>query len=102
MMVVNGWQYDTDELMSVVKAIKARESIKQPISASGIDQIRVGFSPFEGYVQVSFRSGIWAKDILFYPEYVAGASNEHMLNELVEACLDFVNGARDSVQVGEQ
>ena len=60
------------------------------------------FSPFEGYVQVSFRSGIWAKDILFYPEYVAGASNEHMLNELVEACLDFVNGARDSVHVGEQ
>lgn len=106
MMVVNGWKYNPDELMPVVQAIENRVDIKQPISASEIDYISAEYDPWNSQtmIKISRRDGRgrWNYDTFLHPEYIDGASDEHLMGTLVNLCLEFVNESRHSVQAGEQ
>ncbi len=106
MMIVNGWRYNPDELMPVVQAIKDRVDIKQPLSANEIDYISAEYDPLRSQtmIKISRRDGRgrWNYDTFLHPEYIDGASDDHLMGTLVNLCLEFVNESRHSVQTGEQ
>lgn len=106
MMIVNGWRYNPDELMSVVQAIKDRVNWTQSISASEIDYISTNYDPLRSHamIKISRRDGRgrWNYDTFLHPEYIDGASDEQLMGTLVNLCLEFINESRDSVQTGEQ
>lgn len=106
MMVINGWKYDPNELLPVVQAIKDRFDIKQPLSASEIDYISANYDPLRSQtmIKISRRDGRgrWNYDTFLHPEYIDGASDDHLMGTLVNLCLEFVNESRHSVQTGEQ
>lgn len=106
MMVVNGWKYNPDELMSIVRAIKDRVNFTQSISASEIDYISTNYDPLRSQtmIKISRRDGRgrWNYDTFLHPEYIDAASDEHLMGTLVNLCLEFINESRHSVQTGEQ
>jgi len=87
MMIVNGWKYNPDELMPVLQAIKDRVDIKQPLSASEIDYISVNydFLRSQTMIKISRRDGRgrWNYDTFLHPEYIDGASDDHLMGTLV-------------------
>ena len=99
MMIVNGWRYNPDELMPVVQAIKDRVDIKQPLSASEIDYISANYDPLRSQtmIKISRRDGLgrWNYDTFLHPEYIDGASDDHLMGTLVNLCLEFINGVLD-------
>lgn len=100
---VNCWQYETDEFIPVVRAIKGREAIKQTISANGVDYINVEPNWWDSRTLIQIRRrdahGYWKQDVCLDAEYIDGKSDEHLVGILAHLCQEFVNGVRDSVQV---